>query len=86
MQSQATTLNQLCAPCGMSGKAMRIKPYRPNFFSTPAWSMAVAVGAALYPSGAQVWNGQSETRIPKPKSSYGNMERCPLAAIGLVLK
>ena len=33
------------APCDSSGNATRMRPYNPNFFSTPAWSIAVAVGA-----------------------------------------
>ena len=44
--SHASTPSQLCAPTGAIGMATRMMPYRPNFFSTPACSIAVAVGAA----------------------------------------
>src|ERR1700722_13525048 len=77
-QSHARTFIQLWAACGIRGRAMRIKPYRPNFFKTPAWSMAVGEGAELYPSGAQEWNGQSETRMPNPNNKSGKMKFCAL--------
>src|SRR6266496_1293418 len=71
LQSSRTTsrLVQWRTPSGSRGIARRSKPYSPNFFKTPACNMAAGAGAAAYASGAQVWNGKSETRIPKPTSS-----------------
>ena len=42
------------APAGSIGMAKRKRPYNPNFFKTPACSIAAGAGAAAYASGAHV--------------------------------
>ena len=49
--------------------ATRRMAKEPSFMSTPAWSILTAVGAATWPTGDHVWNGQTAARTPKPKNS-----------------
>ena len=47
--------------------ATRRMAKEPSFINTPAWSMDTAVGAATWPTGDHVWNGQTAARTPKPE-------------------
>ena len=46
-------------------------PNAPSFMRTPAWTIETAVGAAMWPSGDQVWNGQSAASTPQPMTKNG---------------
>ena len=58
-------------PAGRISIPMRTMPKAPSFISTPACSMETAVGAATWPSGDQVWNGQRPARMPQPIMKNG---------------
>ncbi len=62
---------QNSAPSGRSWIPRRMIPNAPSFIRTPAWSMLTAVGAATWPSGDQVWNGQRPARTPQPMQEHG---------------
>ena len=44
----------------------------PSFINTPAWNMETAVGAATWPSGDQLWNGQIPPNTAKPRNTGRN--------------
>ena len=46
-------------------------PNAPSFISTPACSIETAVGAATWPSGDQVWNGNMPASTPQPMTNNG---------------
>ena len=47
------------ASTGYKGNTRRKKPYAPSLSITPASIMEPAVGASVWASGSQVWNGQT---------------------------
>ena len=51
--------------------------------STPACSIDTDVGAQAWPSGLQVWNGNSAPRTPKPMKVMGKNMYC--VAVGMQL-
>ena len=54
------------APCGSIGMAMRTKPYVPSFSRIAARITEPCVGAWVWASGSQVWNGNIGTLTAKP--------------------
>src|SRR5256885_6681839 len=54
------------AASGRIGMAMRIKPYVPNFSRMAARITEPTVGASVWASGSQVWNGNIGTLMAKP--------------------
>ena len=63
-------------PSGQRKMATRSTPKAPIFMSTPAWTMLTPVGAATWPTGDQVWNGQTAARMPKPRNSSRKASFC----------
>ena len=57
---------QSAAASGRIGMAMRTKPYVPSFSRTAARITEPTVGAWVWASGSQVWNGKMGTLMPKP--------------------
>ena len=49
-------------------------PKAPSFISTPACSIETAVGAATWPSGDHVWNGQRPASTPQPMTKNGKTD------------
>ena len=47
---------------------MRRKPYAPALPMTPAKVISIGVGAAMYASGSQLWNGNSGVLIAKARA------------------
>ncbi len=84
--------NQSLAPSGINHIAARKQPYDPNFINTPAWSIETAVGAATWPVGDQVWNGNIPAKIANPtkigikKVSWKALEKTVLFAKRIILK
>src|ERR1700682_733890 len=70
---------------GNIGREKRTKPYVPIFRSTAARITEPAVGASVWASGSQVWNGDIGTLMANPKKnaknsqpwSSGGMEAAP---------
>jgi len=60
------------AASGNTGSAMRMMPYAPSFSSTPARMTEPAVGAAVWASGSQVWNGKLGTLMAKAMKKAKN--------------
>src|SRR2546430_17695962 len=58
--------------CGNSGTAMRRKPYAPALPITPAKVISIGVGAALYASGSQLWEGNSGGLIADARAKTRN--------------
>src|SRR5260370_42504347 len=58
--------------CGNRGTAMRRKPYAPALPITPAKVISIGVGAALYASGSQLWNGKSGVLIANASANTKN--------------
>ena len=56
----------LTAACGRIGMAMRTKPYVPSFSRIAARITEPCVGAWVWASGSQVWNGNIGTLTAKP--------------------
>ena len=56
----------LTAAVGRIGMAMRMKPYVPSFSMTAARITEPWVGAWVWASGSQVWNGNIGTFTAKP--------------------
>ena len=54
------------APCGSIGSAIRTKPYVPSFRRIAARMTEPWVGAWVWASGSQVWNGNIGTLTAKP--------------------
>ena len=54
------------AACGRIGMAMRTKPYVPSFSRMAARMTEPCVGAWVWASGSQVWNGNIGTFTAKP--------------------
>ena len=57
----------VCAASGNSGSAKRMNPYAPSLSMTPARITEPAVGASVWASGSQVWNGNIGTLIAKAR-------------------
>src|SRR5581483_3103741 len=66
------------APSGRNCTPTRSAAYAPSFINTPAWIMDTAVGAATWPSGLQLWNGNRPASTPKPMNTKGNQKRAML--------
>jgi hypothetical protein len=54
------------AAFGRIGMAMRMKPYVPSFSRMAARITEPTVGASVWASGSQVWNGNIGTLMAKP--------------------
>ena len=54
------------AACGRNGRAMRTNPYVPSFSRIAARMTEPCVGASVWASGSQVWNGNIGTLTAKP--------------------
>ncbi len=67
---------QVTAASGASTIPTRITPNAPSFINTPACSMLTAVGAEAWPSGLQVWKGNTPASVPKPSQSRGKTHIC----------
>src|ERR1700730_1069625 len=71
---------------GKNGNEKRIKPYVPIFSRTPARITEPAVGASVWASGSQVWNGNIGTLMANAKKKAQNritdaeVENCGAAA------
>ncbi len=57
---------QAFAPSGRKGMAMRTNPYVPSFSRIAARITEPCVGASVWASGSQVWNGNIGTFTAKP--------------------
>ena len=64
--SRPITGAQASAASGSIGIEMRMKPYVPSLSSTAARITEPCVGACVWASGSQVWNGNIGTLTPKP--------------------
>ena len=69
---------------GKTGRTMRRMPYAPSFSRMPARMTEPAVGAAVWASGSQVWNGQLGTLIAKAtkKAQKARLDSRTLSANG----
>ncbi len=56
------------AASGSIGMAMRTKPYVPSFSRIAARMTEPCVGACVWASGNQVWNGNIGTLTAKPRN------------------
>ena len=56
------------APSGSIGMAMRTNPYVPSFSRIAARMTEPCVGACVWASGSQVWNGNIGTLTAKPRN------------------
>ncbi len=74
--STATTQLQSHQPigCGNKGTAMRRKPYAPALPITPAKVISIAVGAAMYASGSQLWKGKRGVLIANARPNTKNSQ------------
>ena len=70
---------QSSAAFGRTGRAIRMKPYVPSFSMIAARSTEPTVGASVWASGSQVWNGNIGTLIAKPRNSPAKIRFCVLA-------
>ena len=61
---------------GKSGRQKRRNPYVPIFSSTPARITLPGVGASVWASGSQVWNGHIGTLMAKASAKARNMRFC----------
>src|SRR6266849_9456773 len=58
---------RITGSAGSNGSEKRMKPYVPIFSNTPARMTEPAVGASVWASGSQVWNGNMGTLMAKAK-------------------
>src|SRR5271157_6119299 len=74
IESTATTVITVgfLADSGASGSEKRRKPYVPIFSRTLARITEPAVGASVWASGSQVWNGNIGTFTAKPMKNAQN--------------
>ena len=68
--SKMSTCAATCA--GKIGSSTRRKPYTPIFSRMAANTIEPPVGACVWASGNQVWNGQSGTLMAKPTNVAQN--------------
>ena len=66
----------VCAASGKSGTANRMKPYAPSFSMIAARITEPAVGASVWASGSQVWNGNIGTLIANARKKAMNAPSC----------
>ena len=59
---------QVTASSGRIGSEIRMTPYAPIFKRMAASSTEATVGAAVWASGSQVWNGNIGTLMAKPRN------------------
>ena len=57
-----------------------MNPYVPIFRRTAARMTEPAVGASVWASGSQVWNGNIGTLIAKPRKKARNTHHCRLVS------
>src|SRR3954465_2633139 len=62
-----------CAALGSIGSAVRMKPEVPSFSMIAASSTDPTVGASVWASGNQVWNGHIGTLIANPRNNPRNV-------------
>src|SRR6266436_1328398 len=71
---------------GNKGSEKRMNPYVPIFKRTPARMTEPAVGASVWASGSQVWNGNIGTLManakkkPQKSQTFSGSEKCWAAA------
>src|SRR5581483_9299306 len=63
---------------GRIGSENRMKPYVPIFSRTAARMTEPAVGASVWASGNQVWNGNIGTLTANPRKNARNTHHCRL--------
>src|SRR5712671_3797186 len=63
---------------GRIGSENRRKPYVPIFSMTAARITEPAVGASVWASGSQVWNGNIGTLIANPRKNARKTHHCRL--------
>src|SRR5437764_14254693 len=68
------------AASGRIGRAMRTKPYVPNFSRTAARITEPTVGASVWASGNQVWNGNMGTLMANPMNRPAKIHTWVLVA------
>ena len=61
---------------GRIGRLNRMNPYVPIFRRTAARMTEPAVGASVWASGNQVWNGNIGTLIENPRKKARNTHHC----------
>jgi len=71
---------KVCAAAGKSGTANRMNPYAPSFSMIAARITEPAVGASVWASGSQVWNGNIGTLIAKARKNARNAASCSPSA------
>ena len=71
------------APSGRKGMAMRTKPYVPSFSRIAARITDPCVGASVWASGSQVWNGNIGTLTAKPTNIPAKIQICVVRAISM---
>ena len=64
------------AASGRNGMAMRTKPYVPSFSRIAARITEPCVGAWVWASGSQVWNGNIGTLTAKPTNIPAKIQIC----------
>src|ERR1051325_11307999 len=78
MQSAATYGTKYLVASGRIGRLNLRKPYVPIFSRTAARNTETAVGASVYASGSQVWNGNIGTLMAKPRKKARKIHHCRL--------
>ena len=68
------------AACGRNGMAMRTKPYVPSFSRIAARITEPCVGAWVWASGSQVWNGNIGTLTAKPMNMPAKIQTAVFVA------
>ena len=61
---------------GTMGRLNRMNPYVPIFSSTAARMTEPAVGASVWASGSQVWNGNIGTLTANPRKKARKIHHC----------
>src|SRR5207253_2266587 len=64
------------AALGRIGMAIRTKPYVPSFRRMAARITEPTVGASVWASGSQVWNGNIGTLMAKPMNKPPKINSC----------
>ena len=67
---------------GRIGRLKRMKPYVPIFSRTAARITEPAVGASVWASGSQVWNGNIGTLTAKPRKNARKIHFCSVGGHG----
>ena len=71
------------ASSGRMGMLIRMNPYEPSFNMMAARRTEPTVGAAVWASGSQVWNGHIGTLTANPRNRAPNTRKAKVPVKGL---